>query len=348
MSSRDARRVGRPRVGPRGGGSGVNGELVSGRAHARAAPRPGPNGLGRERVAEIQRARIISAAVEVTRERGASEATVARVVARAGMSRRTFYELFEDREDCFLAAFDYAVAKAAATVIPAYQAQGAWREQIRAGLTALLGFLDDEPGLGALVVVDALGAGPQALKRRARVLETLIQVVDEGRIEGKVGQERPPLTAEGVVGAVFSVIHARMLEQTPLAELVNPLMSVIVMPYFGANAARRELHRPVAKTRRAPRPRQDPLKDLDMRLTYRTVCVLMAIAADPGVSNRQVAERAGIIDQGQMSRLLTRLDNLGLIDNTGQGHAHGEPNAWTLTPKGQEVEQAIKTEPSHT
>jgi AcrR family transcriptional regulator len=297
-------------------------------------------------VAEIQRARILSATVEVVRERGAGEATVARVVARAGISRRTFYELFEDREDCFLAALDHAIAMAAACVVPQYESRGAWREGVRAGLTALLSFLDDEPGLGGVLIVDALGGGPDALARRARVLDVLIETVDRGRTEGKVGRERPPLTAEGVVGAVLAVIHSRMLQRSrkPLGELVNPLMSMIVMPYFGTNASRRELHRPVARTHRAPRQRRDPLKDLDMRLTYRTVRVLIAIAGYPGISNRQVAQHAGIADQGQMSKLLSRLDNLGLIHNDGQGAARGESNAWTLTPKGREVQQAIKVE----
>lgn len=78
-----------------------------------------------------------------------------------------------------------------------------------------------------------------------------------------------------------------------------------------------------------------------MRLTYRTLQALSAIAADPGASNRQVAEHVGIHDQGQISKLLTRLHNLGLIDNTGQGQPNGEPNAWTLTPHGQQVQQAL-------
>jgi AcrR family transcriptional regulator/DNA-binding MarR family transcriptional regulator len=332
-------------------------------------------------VSEIQRARILGAAVEVVTERGAGEATVARVVARAGMSRRTFYELFDDREDCFLAAFDQAVARAAASVLPAYEARGSWRERARAGLLALLCFLEEEPSAGALLVVEALGAGPRALQRRAEVLDALIAAVDEGHAEAHDGLEVPPLTAEGVVGAVFSVIHSRMIERGAgshlgarhqravragsssalrgarasredvlgssgsLVGLLNPLMSMIVAPYLGARAARKELQRP------APEPRQhrggerrDPLKDLDMRLTYRTVCVLSAIAENPGESNRQVGEHAGVHDQGQMSKLLARLEHLGLIENTGPGHARGETNAWTLTSRGRQVERTIRTE----
>lgn len=330
---------------------------------AGAAARPGEEGQGqgsgRRRVSEIQRARILSAAVEVARERGADAMTVARVVGRAGLSRRTFYELFEDREDCFLAAFDNALARASATVVPAYEGEEGWREQIRAGLTAMLEFFDDEPGLGALLVVDALRAGPGALERRARVLQVLSEAVDQGRLMGKLAPEHPALTAEGVVGLVFSVIHARMLERAPrlmdgsagtgkriqcepLSALVNPLMSMIVLPYLGTSASRKELRMKVSAHPRTPRPHADPLKDLDMRLTYRTVRVLMAIAVEPGASNRQVAKAGGVSDQGQMSKLLARLDNLGLIENTGAGFPRGEPNAWQLTERGREIEQAIR------
>jgi hypothetical protein len=78
-----------------------------------------------------------------------------------------------------------------------------------------------------------------------------------------------------------------------------------------------------------------------MRLTYRTVRVLMAVIAGPGSSNREVAEGAGISDQGQISKLLARLRGLDLIENVGAGSARGEPNAWALTERGEEVANAI-------
>jgi DNA-binding MarR family transcriptional regulator len=84
------------------------------------------------------------------------------------------------------------------------------------------------------------------------------------------------------------------------------------------------------------------LRDLEMRLTYRTVRVLSAIANDPGSSNRSLGDAAGIGDQGQVSKLLARLQRLGLIENKGIGAAtRGEPNAWTLTGKGHDVHDTI-------
>jgi len=308
-------------------------------------------GGGRGGVVEIQRARMIAALVEVAGERGVGGVTVGRIVGRSGVSRRTFYELFEDREDCFLAAFDLAVERGAQRVVPAFTAPGSWRERVRAGLAALLAYLDDEPGMGALCVVDALGGGPIALERRARVAQALIDAVHEGRKDARAGAKPTRLTAEGVVGAVLSVLHARLSTgdarhnggAQPMANLLGPLMAMIVLPYLGQAAASRETARPSPRRKRAVPPVQgDPLRELDMRLTYRTVRVLLAIAADPGASNRRVSEAADVSDQGQISKLLARLEHLGLIENGGAGPLRGEPNVWRLTPKGAEIERTIR------
>ncbi|HEY2140592.1 MAG TPA: hypothetical protein VGG98_00865, partial [Solirubrobacteraceae bacterium] len=80
---------------------------------------------------------------------------------------------------------------------------------------------------------------------------------------------------------------------------------------------------------------------LPMRLTYRTARVLEVLEECPGASNRTVAEQAEVSDQGQISKLLARLERIGLLSNTGQGHTKGEPNAWHLTPSGKEVTRAI-------
>jgi DNA-binding MarR family transcriptional regulator len=98
--------------------------------------------------------------------------------------------------------------------------------------------------------------------------------------------------------------------------------------------------------RSAPRRRRadrDPLADLKIRLTYRTLRVLAAVAAEPGLNNKELSERAGITDQGQMSKLLSRLAGHSLTVNTGEGQAKGEPNAWILTRKGTESLRAAGT-----
>lgn len=335
----------------------------------------GPKGIG-----EIQRARLLGAAARVVSEHGYVGMSVARVTAHAGVSRRTFYEIFDDREDCFLALLDDALARAtliardAAATVPGAAGQAGWRERIRTGLYALLRFAEEEPALGSLLVADALGGGPRVLERRARALDTLKHAIDEGQAHTRTGHDPPPLTAEGVIGAVLSVIHARLPTQispppangararsqrrsAALTELLNPLMGMIVLPYLGQAAAAKELARPAPapdRSSRSPRARgtnasttttninsADPLAGLDMRLTHRTLLVLTAIASQPGASNRQIADTAGVHDQGQISKLLNRLERIGLIHNAGQGQPRGEPNAWTLTPRGTEVETAL-------
>ena len=212
-------------------------------------------------------------------------------------------------------------------------------------------FLDDEPGLAKVCMVEALAAGPAVLDRRAQVLEELAEVVDRGRSVASVTRELPDVTAEGVVGAVFAVLHTRLLEggNKPLSDLLGSLMSIIVLPYLGGRAASRELTRPAPELRVAPENRppplaraKDPLAGLNMRLTHRTVRVLMVIAERPGASNREVAERSGISDQGQISKLLTRLARLKLVENTGEGQERGAPNAWHLTARGTQVERATR------
>jgi AcrR family transcriptional regulator len=314
--------------------------------------RDGGPASGPERVMGLQRARMLAAMVQASVERGAGNVTVADIVGRAGVSRRTFYEIFHDRDDCFLAAFDEGIARASRHVLDAYDPDAKWIDRVRAALIALLRFLEDEPSTGQLLLVGSLGAGPRALERRQGVLRELIAVIDQGRAQAKKGQEPPPLTAEGIVGGVISVLHARLLEEdpTPLSELTGPLMGMIVLPYLGSSAARKEIMRPVPK--RAPGGASasrgaNPLMQLEMRLTYRTVRVLMAVAAHPGSSNRVVAEASGVSDQGQMSKLLTRLAQLELIVNTGAGPARGEPNAWTLTDKGWQVQTVIAEQSTH-
>jgi AcrR family transcriptional regulator len=313
---------------------------------------PAGPGLPREHVSEIQRMRILAAMAEVAAEMGAGSVTVAHVVSRAGVSRRTFYDLFADREECFLAAFEDAIGRVSALVVEAYGDGGMWRERVRASLWVLLRWLDEDPAMARVCVVESLAAGPRVLERRAVVLRALVAAVDQGRGDvPRRGTQPPPLTAEGVVGAVLSVIHTRLSEPgatAPLTALLGELMGVIVLPYLGQSAAQKELHKPAPSLLiTTPVGSRDPLDGLGMRITYRTVRVLMTIAEHPDASNRKVAAQAGISDQGQVSKLLARLEHLGLIENRGAGPVKGAPNAWRLTARGERVQQAVTLQTTH-
>jgi AcrR family transcriptional regulator len=304
-------------------------------------------GVSHSRLAEIQRSRLLAAAVAVVDELGYADTTVSDVTNRARVSRRTFYELFPNREECLIAVLEDVVALIAEEVARAGVEGLAWRERVRSGLWAILSFLDREPALARVCVVQALRGGPEVLERRGEVLAGLAAVVDEGRSEGPRGEQCTPLTAEGVVGAAFAIVYARLLrgDRRPLTGLLGELMGMVVLPYRGAAAARRELVRPapVGPVRAATKPVaaqrvvDDPLQGVSMRLTYRTARVLEGVGESPGASNREVATRAGIQDPGQVSKLLARLWRLGLLTNAGEGHAKGEPNAWSLTPLGERV-----------
>jgi AcrR family transcriptional regulator len=264
--------------------------------------------------------------------------------ARVGISRKAFEALFDDREAAMLAALDLGVQRAAAKVVPAYEAEARWLDAIRAGLGASLRFIEEEPALARLIVIHAMGGGPRVLKRRMEVLAFLAAAVDRGRRDAPAGRQQPPaVIADGVVGAVLAVIANRLLSEAlqPPIELFGTLSSIIVLPYLGPGVARRELSRPPPRPRAAePPPAADGLASKGTaRLTYRTARVLSAIEDYPGASNREVAQRAGIVDQGQISKLLGRLEAAELIAKIGDGRARGAPNAWRLTEQGEAVMQ---------
>jgi AcrR family transcriptional regulator len=305
-------------------------------------------------VSEIQRLRLLAATVRVVDEYGYSDTTVTHITNGARISRRTFYELFENREDCLAATFEYLLELIAAELAIAGLDGLPWRERLRAGLWAILSLFDREPLLARMCVVQTLRGDRDVLERRAEVLALLAGVVDEGRAEGPRGRDLVPLTAEGLVGAAHSIVYGRLLKDDPqpLTGLFGDLMGMIVLPYLGPDAARREQARPApvqsphalrasGRIGEGASAEGNPLEGIPMRVTYRTARVLRQISEQPGISNREVADRAGVSDQGQMSKLLSRLERLGLIANTGEGHAKGEANAWALTPTGLQVAQSI-------
>jgi AcrR family transcriptional regulator/DNA-binding MarR family transcriptional regulator len=312
-----------------------------------------PHDATRVQVEEIQRSRLLGAAVVTIDEVGYEQASVQRITERARVSRRTFYELFGSREECLVALLDEAAGRLERELAAAGLDGLGWRERVRGGLWAILSFLENEPALARVCVVQALHGGTEALGRREQLLARLAAVLDEGRLEGSRGEECTLVTAEGLVGGVLGVVYARLRagDRRPLTGLLGELTGMIALQYLGSRAARREQQRPAPAPvpHHAPKvgwevsglAERDPLDEVEMRLTYRTARVLGCIAERPGASNRMVAEHAGVTDPGQISKLLRRLERLGLTVNTGGGHQSGEPNAWQLTPLGGQVAQRL-------
>ncbi len=318
----------------------------------RPARIPSRGGLSNGQIVEIQRSRLLAGAVDAIEEFGYAQTTVAQITTRARVSRRTFYEMFDNREACLaelienvLALIEDELAHAGLEGLP-------WRERVRGGLWTILAFFDREPALARVCVVHSQQGGPGVLARREEILGRLAGVLDEGRGESARGSDCTSLTAEGLVGAAFGIVYARLVrgERRPLTELTGELMGMIVLPYLGPAVARREQARPVpvAVAERSGRRssgltsvHRDPLQEVPMRLTYRTARVLECVASQPGISNRAVADRAGVSDQGQISKLLARLERLGLVANGSEGHTRGEANAWALTALGCEVARRL-------
>ncbi len=271
------------------------------------------------------------------------DVAISEVIARAGVSSGAFHEEFREREACLLATFEHAVERARAAVLPAYDAETRWLDAIKAALVSFLSFLEREPAMGRVLVVHSLGGGELVLRRRVEVLDALAAAVHRGRLEGTAERQQPPtVIAEGVVGAVLAVIGNRLVgdERARVTDLFGSLVSIIVLPYLGAGVARRELTRPPPRIRAAAgadRARHDERPECAVRLTYRTTLVLRSIADYPGASNREVADRAGIVDQGQVSKLLGRLHARGLIVKGGEARARGAPNSWRLSERGESV-----------
>ena len=268
------------------------------------------------------------------------------MVTRAGVSEGVFREIFPSLEQCYRAAFEEGLHRLSRTVDEAVGREGAWLDRLRAGLVAFLGFLDDEPAWGRLLVLDTpITDGAHRLRCQQRVLGVLTSLVDDGAPQaGGELMPAPMLTSEFVVGGAISLIRAQMLkrEGTVLVGLAPSLMSFIVRPYLGQVAANAEREgRPSANddasgtklvaSREAELARAAALP---IRVTHRTTLVLRAIAEAPYSNNREVAHAAGLVDEGQTSKLLARLERQGVIENVGIGATRGEPNAWLLTPAG--------------
>ncbi len=268
------------------------------------------------------------------------------VAARAGVSESAFYEVFESAEECFLAALEEGLTRLDAAVEQAAGREQRWLDRVRAGLVGLLGFFEDEPGWGRLVLFKAPVAGAVAFRCEQRVLGVLTVLMDDGSPQAiaEISSE-PQLIAELVIGGVFSVIRARVLrpdagpkpDAGPLVELAPSLMSFIVRPYLGEAAAAGELaggH----STADALLPREAELPLVPpIPVTHRTTLVLKAIACAPRSSNREIAAAAGVGDEGQTSHLLRRLAQRGLIEKVAPRSGSWRENAWLLTASGQRV-----------
>ena len=203
----------------------------------------GRHGLAPEQVAESQRSRILAAMTDAVGRDGYQAARVADVIAHAGVSRKTFYEHFEDKEHCFIAAYQQSLARLLSVTLDAFEAQDEWVDSLRAGLTALLNALAYDPASARLCFVEVLAAGPKAVEVRNDAMRGFSYVFDAGR--GESEQDLPGFTGISMVGGLSEILYREIVAgaTTELPQLVPELMYMSVLPFLGADAAARELER---------------------------------------------------------------------------------------------------------
>ena len=264
---------------------------------------------GRTRL-DMRRVRILDAMVAVASEEGFAAATVTSVSARAGVSRRVFYEAFDGRESCFLGVLDEAYGQASMLIARAFERTDCWREGCCLALAGLLQLFDAEPVLARVWLVESLAAGVWALERRAQHVAALTrQIVERWRPSADAGSH--PLAVVGVMESVLGVIQTHMLtaQAEPMISLLGPLMGVIVAPYLEKEAVADEIERAtvlahgmlavsvcLAGVRRLRRRRLWMI-----RVQHRARKSLVYLAGNPGASNRNVADATGVRTHAQIS-----------------------------------------------
>lgn len=194
-------------------------------------------------VRAIQRERLLAAMIKTVTEIGYNALTVQNVLARAGISRPTFYEQFEDKEDCFLAAFDASAAQMQKRLEAAVAAaEPSWRDQLRSGIAELLRFIADEPEAARTVIVEARASSSAGLVRRDQVLDHFASCID-ALVREDLDEPPSAIAAAGVVGGIESVLYARLQkgETDDLDALLPSLMYFAVLSYAGNEVAAQEL-----------------------------------------------------------------------------------------------------------
>jgi AcrR family transcriptional regulator len=195
--------------------------------------------LPREAVTESQRSRIHQAMIEVVSERGYPETRVVDVIGVAGVSRKTFYELFDSKEDCFLAAYDVLLGNLLGEAADSFESRSGspWAERVAAALEALLDHLSKHPDEARFAIVEVLAAGPKALTRRDAALRQFTGFLEGGRSETSF--ELPGITSIAVAGGVNELLYSEILHgaASRLPTRLPDLMFWITLPFLGAEGA---------------------------------------------------------------------------------------------------------------
>jgi AcrR family transcriptional regulator len=201
--------------------------------------KPGGHALRREVVIHHQRERILVAVVDLVGESGYRALTVAAILKRAGVSKLKFYELFDSKEDAFLAAYDLGLEEASSRVGEALSGAGdSLTERVAAGLAATLAFLDERPSLARAAMLEAPSVGPAIGDRRRRTLAAFAPLFAGARKSGGE-EELPDNLEESVLDGIYWLLYDAVLTGKPkkLAKLRPALVEFALLPFLGPLAA---------------------------------------------------------------------------------------------------------------
>ena len=194
-------------------------------------------------VTSSKRQAILDGMLEAVGAEGYERTSVRTVLDRTGVYRQAFYDNFADKDDCYLQAYDAGVERVEALLIAAAAGEPAWTGKLRAGLGALLDFLDAEPDVSRALLVEVHAAGPEALAKRAAAMERVNAFLDQAREVPGRSESPPPIAGEDIAAGIHAVIHSRLATGSDegFRQLLPEFMYFAVLPYFGAELASAEM-----------------------------------------------------------------------------------------------------------
>ena len=173
--------------------------------------RRGADGLSKAEVAADQRRRLLGAMIEAVARHGYQQATAREVCRLAGVSERAFYELFDNKQACFLASYDTIVQRGVARIGAAYRSKNTWEAKLRGAFDAYAKEVVDEPRAARLALVEVLGAGPAAAAQMRGTRLMFEQLVSASFSEAPDGVAPPPLIVKGIVCGIERITRQRLL-----------------------------------------------------------------------------------------------------------------------------------------
>jgi AcrR family transcriptional regulator len=207
----------------------------------------GHHGLSREQVAESQRERLIAGIAHVVAQRGYRGTTITEIVKASSVSSRAFYENFESKEDCFLAAFDAVVAHLRELLGEAAGGEADWPHRTIAALRAALDFFAAEPDLARLCLVEPVTASPRIATHFREIVVSAIPFLQPGRDERPGAEPLPESTEDSLLGGLIVLVSRSIVVDDPgaLEGILPDLVDFVLSPYLGAERAK-ELAREAA------------------------------------------------------------------------------------------------------